>query len=362
MRILIDIGHPAHVHIFRNAAHIFMKNGHNVFFTCRDKEFEIQLLQAEGFDYASFGKKYRSIPGKMIGLVKFVWKEWKQCRRFKPDVLLSHGSPYAAIASWLYGKPSITFDDTFNMEQVRFFEPFSDVVLTGLYDHPKISRKEIHYAGYHELAYLHPNYYRADSSILSQLGVSEGQKYILVRFVAWNATHDIGHEGISEIRKVSAIRELAKHAKVFISSEGKLPEELEPYRLKIRPEQIFDVISYASLVWGESLTIPSEASVLGVPSVVNHNTKSCPLADQAAKYGICFCYSESEEDQKKALDKCIELLSMDKEDLRSRWEEKRRRLLEDHIDLTAFIVWFVENYPKSQQIMIDNPDYQYKFK
>ena len=34
----------------------------------------------------------------------------------------------------------------------------------------------------------------------------------------------------------------------------------------------------------------------------------------------------------------------------------------DEIDVTAFMVWFVENYPKSVQVMKNNPDYQYKFK
>ena len=46
MRILIDIGHPAHVHIFKNFAHEMEKRGHELLFTCRDKEFEIAPLEA----------------------------------------------------------------------------------------------------------------------------------------------------------------------------------------------------------------------------------------------------------------------------------------------------------------------------
>ena len=30
-------------------------------------------------------------------------------------------------------------------------------------------------------------------------------------------------------------------------------------------------------------------------------------------------------------------------------------MLEDKIDVTAFIVWFIENYPGSVKIMKDNP-------
>ena len=180
--------------------------------------------------------------------------------------------------------------------------------------------------------------------------------------MAWNASHDIGHQGISVKNKIKAVDALSKYARVFISAEGGLPEELEKFRLKTKPEQIFDVISFASLVWGESFTIPAEASILGVPSIINHNTKSYYLFDQQNNYNLCYCYSESEEDQIKALDKCIELLKKDKTVLYNEWHVKRSKLLADHIDVTAFLVWFIENYPDSIKTMKENPDFQYKFR
>ena len=45
MNILIDIGHPAHVHLFKNFAWDMQNNGHKILFTCREKEFEIDLLK-----------------------------------------------------------------------------------------------------------------------------------------------------------------------------------------------------------------------------------------------------------------------------------------------------------------------------
>ena len=54
MRILIDIGHPAHVHLFKNFAHEMEKRGHELLFTCRDKEFEIALLEYNKLKYVSF--------------------------------------------------------------------------------------------------------------------------------------------------------------------------------------------------------------------------------------------------------------------------------------------------------------------
>ena len=59
-------------------------------------------------------------------------------------------------------------------------------------------------------------------------------------------------------------------------------------------------------------------------------------------------------------DKIQELLSQ--ENLKEQWKIKRDRLLADKIDVTAFYVWFIENYPESAKIMRKNPEYQYKFK
>ena len=51
MRVLIDIGHPAHVHMFKCFAKEMQDRGHEVLFTCRDKEFELKLLSAYSFNY-----------------------------------------------------------------------------------------------------------------------------------------------------------------------------------------------------------------------------------------------------------------------------------------------------------------------
>ncbi len=96
MKILIDIGHPAHVHLFRPFTEEMMKRGHVIFFTCRQKEFEIEHLKAYGFNYKCFGRHYKSISGKILGLVKFNIQMIFIAVKFKPDVFLSHGSIYAA--------------------------------------------------------------------------------------------------------------------------------------------------------------------------------------------------------------------------------------------------------------------------
>lgn len=360
MNILIDIGHPAHVHLFKHFACEMIKKGHKILFTCREKEFEIELLKHNGFNYKSFGRKYSSTSGKLWGMIEFSIKEFIAGLRFKPDVLLSHGSMYAAYASALLNKPHISLEDTFNFEQVKLYKPFTKIILTGNYDHPSLGKKEIRYNGYHELAYLHQNYFEPDKSILNELGVKEDEKYVIIRFVSWKATHDIGHKGISFENKLKAVKEFNKYAKVFISSESELPPGFEPYRIRIAPHRMHDVLAFSSLLFGESATMAEECAMLGVPSIIIYKHITYYTKHLESNYNILSNYTLVEEDQFNAIEKGIELLNTP--DLKQQWQEKRKKMLTDKIDVTAFLVWFIENYPDSVKVMRGNPDYQYNFK
>ena len=94
-------------------------------------------------------------------------------------------------------KSHISLEDTFNQEQVRIYKPFTNSIITGNYPHPDLGKKQIKVNGYQELLYLHPKKFAPNKSVLSKLGVNENEKYIILRFVSWNASHDYGHKGIS---------------------------------------------------------------------------------------------------------------------------------------------------------------------
>ena len=359
MKILIDIGHPGHVHLFKNFAWEMQNKGHEILFTTREKEFEIDLLNHYKFNFISFGKKYNTIVSKIFGLFKFNVSMLKAAIKFKPDVFMSHGSIYAAQTSWLINKPHISFEDTFNFEQINLYKPFTDVILTSSYDHPNLGKKNVKYRGYHELAYLHPNNFQPNNSNLSELRISENTKYVLLRFVSWEASHDKGHKGISFQNKLKAVKEFKKYAKVYISSEKKLPEELLEYQIRVSPEKIHDILAFASLVFGESATMISEAAVLGTPGIFLDDTGRLYTEEEEKKYGLVYNYTESEIDQDNAIKKGVEIL---KKNDNSAYQRNRGKLLSDKIDVTAFTVWFVENYPDSIKILSDNSNYQIRFK
>jgi hypothetical protein len=66
------------------------------------------------------------------------------------------------------------------------------------------------------------------------------------------------------------------------------------------------------------------------------------------------------EQSEAMFEKIEELLSIP--NLKEEWQQRRQRMLQDKIDVSAFFVWFIENYPDSAKIMKENPDYQYDFK
>jgi len=357
MKILIDIGHPAHVHYFKNFIKIMKERRHSFLITARDKEISQHLLNAYDIDYVSRGKGGSSFIDKALYLFKGDLILFKQAIRFKPDIFMSFASPYAAQVSKLLGKPHIAFDDTEHAKIEHFmYKPFTNVILNPECFNKNMGSKQIHFNGYMELCYLHPNYFQPNPSILDLLGVRENEKYMIMRFVSWNASHDIGHSGLTLEMKRKAVKELSKYAKVFISSEGEMPEDLQQYQIKIPPERMHDALAFATLFVGEGATMASECACMGTPAIYVNSLDVGYCTEEENLYNLIYGFRNSAG----VLEKAMELLN--KPDLRTEWQNRRQKMLSDKMDVTAFTVWFVENYPESVKIMKENPDYQYRFK
>lgn len=343
MKIIIDIGHPAHVHLFKNLAREMSLKGHDILFTCREKEFEVSLLTHYGFNFKSFGKKYNSKTGKLWGILEFGFKEFVASLKFKPDLFLSHGSMYAAHAAFLLGKPHISLEDTGNWEQVRLYLPFTKAILTSDIFPIDYGKKQIRYPSHHEIAYLHPKWFKPDIDFFKSTGINDKEPYAIVRFVAWNASHDIGEKGLSNKLKLDLINRLSVNYKVMISSEGELPDNLEKYRTNFKPWQIHDALYNASLFIGEGTTMAMEAAILGTPTIYVNSLQYANIFD-LRKFGLIYNLS-NEENLLSTIDE-IDHMSHAK----LLWKQKACNMLKTKIDLTTFLIWFISNYPNSQNI------------
>jgi predicted glycosyltransferase len=354
MKILIDIGHPAHVHLFKNMAHEMIKKGHEFFFTVRESEHQAQLLEENGFSYAVIGKKQTGPFKKLLGIFGFTYEILRIARHFRPDLYLSHGSMYAGYAAFLTGKKHIALEDTGNMEQLFFSRPVSDVILSPRALLVELGKKQIRYNGFHELAYLHPNRFKPEISVLNELKVSNGEPYVILRFVSWNATHDFGQSGLTFDQKTALIEEILKYAKVFISSEKPLPPEWDKYALNIAPGRFHHALFFAAMYIGEGATTASECTMLGTPALYV-NTISAGTLMQQERYGLAFCFHDSIG----LINKVHELFNTT--GLKDEFRKRRDNMLSQNIDVTSLLVWFVENWPESRTKMVNDPSFQYSF-
>jgi uncharacterized protein len=356
MRIFVDINHPGHVHYFRNFIRIMQSHGHEIFITSRDKEVTLSLLDEYNLPYFNRGRGSKGLLGKMFYMLKADYILYKKAKVFRPDIFFSFGIMYAAHASALLGKPNIGFDDTEHAWfQQLLNNPFSEVILTPSCFTKSFGKKQIRFESYMEIAALHKRYFKPNPDIYQILGLQPDEKFILLRFVSWNASHDIGQKGIPSGEKVKLVNDLSKYAKVLISSENELPINLKQFQINVSPSRIHDVENFASLFIGEGATMASECAMLGTPSIYINTLTAGTLKEQE-KYGLISIYKSHEG----VLEKAMELLQMP--NLKEEYQSRRSKMLKDKIDLTAFMVWFVENYPQSRKIMKENPDYQYNFR
>ncbi len=347
MKILFNIGHPAQVHLFKNAIWALEKKGHDCKITTVDKEVSLNLLDAYGFEYNVVGSAKPTLFSKATELLKIEYNLYRISKSFKPDVLVGGvGNAYVAHVGKIIRKPSIVFDDTEHAKISHFItDPFADIICTPSCFKNDLGKKQIRYDGYHELAYLHPNYFTPNPAVLDELGLGEDDKFIILRFVLWDADHDIGHSGIQN--KIELVQKLEKYGRVLITSEGELGDGLEKYQIKVSPEKMHDLLYYASLYVGEGATMASECAILGTHAVYTNTLRLGYTDEEEEKYNLVYNFSDEKTMEKKAFDKALELI--ENENLRRDGKRKIEKLLKDKIDVTAFMVEFIENYPESSE-------------
>lgn len=355
MKLMVNIAHPAHVHYFKNFIREMQDKGHEVQILAFDKEVTFKLLDNYHFDYIKFGRHDKTLIKKIIGIPINDIKLYQIAKRFDPDIFVGFGSIYASHVSSLLHKTCINLEDTEpSMEQIGLYLPFASAIFTPACFRRNLGKKQIRYNGYTELTHLHPRYFKPDTAVLDDLGISRDEPFIILRFVSWTASHDLGQSGVKNNKHLA--KELEKYGRVLISSERPLSEDLEEKRVKIAPEQLHNLLYYAALYIGEGGTTASEAAILGTHSIhISTLAKHCGVFEDLNKYGLMWTF----DDEQGVMEKVSEIME---DDPRRDGKRKREMLVQDKINITAFLLWFVENYPESFRIIRENPRYQDGFR
>ena len=175
------------------------------------------------------------------------------------------------------------------------------------------------------------------------MNLSDQERYVVLRLVSWDASHDIGQKGFRRDTLIKLINEVKKHARVFISAENKVPKIFKKYQLSINPTEIHDVLSFADLFIGEGATMASECAIMGTPSIYINSLSAGTLEDQEKK-GILTTFNSSNGLIKKSRD--ILMNPKAKKEIK----QKSIDLFNKKIDINVFFYWLISGYPKSINI------------
>ena len=366
MKYLFFFVHPSKFHVFRNTINALKERGHQVDILITSKDVLEELVQEEGWTYTNIfpeGRKMKNVPSYISSGINFfrtIYRLKKYTKGKKYDLFITDDL-LVYIGKWRK-VPSIVFcdDDISIVKQFSLVLSKANHILSPeITDLGKFNNKGIGFSGYKELAYLHPNHFIPNINIVKGFN-PELSPYFILRLVSLRAYHDVGMKGLSNEQVKKLIKLLSGFGKVFISAERELPDEFEEFRLKIDSKDIAHALNFAQMFIGDSQTMTSEAAVLGTPAFRCNDFagKISVMEEKETKYGLSFNYPPFNFEE--MYNNIVTLLNT--ENFKETFQERKGKMLSEKIDLSSFMIWLFENYPKSIEHIKDNPNYQYKFK
>ena len=341
-RLLIEAHHPAHIHFFKNAVQLWRDRGDEVLLLGRDRDVMKRLLAAYSFIpsriVSSTGTKNRFPMREMLARQAAVARAVFE---FRPDFVLSLMGSYTQAARLLRVPNLIFTDSEFQSFNHRIAHPFATRIYTPECFYKSLGPKQRRYNGYHELAFLHPKRFTPRREVLDAMRpncasdpagpLARGQ-YVVVRTSAWNTLHDIGESGLGPHFDALMAKLLEKYSVYLVPEGGKLAPEWERYRLTVAPDAYHDVLAFARFVITEGASTASEAACLGVPAVYVNTTRRGYLEDQERRYQLVYNFTDPARAVRKVEELCAAPPSSDV------LSAAQRRLIDDHIDVTDFVV------------------------
>lgn len=363
MKYLFQLNHPAHYHLFKNVMSGLKSKGHKVDILARNKDVLVGLLDGEQYTLLNIPKG-QTIIDKLLKIKKTERGILEYVRNTKPDIVVGTGA-FGFITKKL-NIPTLFFgEDDANLNLPIFigallnYGKFSEIVSPSVCYNSYWDSKTIKYEGYQKLAYLHPNNFTPNYNYVNKY-IKPNNKFFIVRFAKLNAYHDIGAKGLSYEVSKNLFEILLNHGDIYITSERELEPEYEKYRLNINPKHIHHLLAFADMYIGDSQSMAVEAAMLGTPSIRFNSFvgKISTIEELHQKYHLTIGIKDSNPNR---LYETVEKL-LHTQELKKEFVKRRDNMLKDKIDVAAFILWFIENYPKSKYEYRKNPSIQFNFK
>lgn len=364
MKILFYFGHPAQYLFLRETIKRLIKAKHKVIILIKTKDVLEDLLKKDGLPYTNIltEKRGKSKLAIAVSLIKRNLAILPILRKEKPDLLIGTDATIAQLG-WLLriNRITITEDDYDVIKTLaKLTYPFTQTILCPtVCNVDKWENKKIGYEGYMKLGYLHPSVFKLDPAIKKKYNFKED--YVLIRLAQLTAHHDFGIAGISSNLLDELIILFEKYNyQVCISAEGETEERYTPYLLTIEPNDMHQVLANASTLVCDSQSMSVEAAMLGVPSIrySSFAGKISVLEELEHTYKLTFGIQPGNDDI--VIAKINELLSSD--NLAEEFQKRRLLMLKDKIDVSAFLNWFIENYPSSKNQLSEDSSFKNRFK
>ena len=339
MKIMFSVDHPAWAHQFHSIVERLRARGDEVLVLAIDKDGAAELLRSYNIPYVLCAKGTgKNIVEKGWLFLRLCGNHTMHALRFRPDILIGRASPMMAVAAWVCRKPHLLYEDTeVSKFSLNICRRFSSKIITPRTFLTDLGPKQERVDTYKELFYLHPDVFTPDREALKQVGFNPDEPYVLLRFVAWNASHDVGKHGLTDAEQLSLVRRLeAVGVRVWVSSEKPLSPEMEPYRLRTPFAMAHHVLAFARLVYSEGATMASEAAILGVHAMYVNVIQSGSTREQSERFHLLYNYNEGDDRYERALAKALELLS--NPNLEQEGQEKRKKLLAEKVDINDYFI------------------------
>ncbi len=338
MRVLFDIVHPAQVHLYRNLHDLLRRDGHDVRVFARDKEVTLELLDAHGIAHEWTGRSgAKSTAARAAELASRDVALVRAAMRFRPDIVLTR-NPAGVHAGRAVGAWTVydTVDGRAAGVHFRLGAPLAHVITSPTWLDEDYGPRHRRYRGPKELAYLHPDRFRPDPAIRTDLCVAPGRPLFVLRFVANDAAHDAHTVGLDPPQRAALAERLGALGHVVISSEDRLPPELEPMRFALGPERMHDVLAAADLLVGDSGSIAAEAGVLWT-TALRLSSWVGPVRGYLGRmeqdYGLVRCFTP---ETRAGFDAALDEVLADLPAAKAAARRSAARLVEDCDDVTAW--------------------------
>ncbi|MFB6199101.1 MAG: hypothetical protein ABEI52_12690, partial [Halobacteriaceae archaeon] len=238
-------------------------------FMARDYGCTLELLDFFDLPYAVIGttdtKKF-----SVFRHLPFHYKNFVPATRsFDPDFVFGTGAYPAHAGAVTDADTILVVDSEPTWINHAISKPFADVILTPHAFQKDLGDKQIRFRGFEECAYLHPDVYEPVGDVYDELGLDQGERYVILRFNAWGSSHDFSEGGFSDTQRRELVEALSEHATVLVSDEGgELDDADLPARsFDVHPAYFHDALRNADLLVADTQTAVTEAALLGTPSI-----------------------------------------------------------------------------------------------